>query len=86
MRSIFFLTLSAIATLAAAAEKANPFSIPNDGYTFKTGQPTTLKWNPTTSGTVTLRLQWGGVLTPNSGTPIASESSLDVRRMLVDVY
>ncbi|KAI9044597.1 GPI anchored serine-threonine rich family protein [Aspergillus affinis] len=72
MRSVFFLTLSAIATLAAAAsEKANPFNIPKDGYSFKTGQPTTLTWDPTTSGTVTLRLQWGGVLTPNSGTAIA---------------
>ncbi|KAH8433653.1 GPI anchored serine-threonine rich family protein [Aspergillus melleus] len=72
MRSIFFLTLSAIATLAAAAsEKANPFNIPKDGYSFKTGEPTTLTWAPTTEGTVTLRLQWGGVLTPNSGTAIA---------------
>ncbi|PLB44733.1 hypothetical protein P170DRAFT_479281 [Aspergillus steynii IBT 23096] len=70
--SIFYLTLSAIATLAAAAaDKANPFNIPADGYSFKAGEPTTLKWNPTTSGTVTLRLQWGGVLTPNSGTAIA---------------
>ncbi|KAK1139100.1 hypothetical protein N8T08_001286 [Aspergillus melleus] len=76
MRSVFFLTLSAIATLAAAAsEKANPFNIPKDGYSFKTGEPTTLTWAPTTEGTVTLRLQWGGVLTPNSGTAIAKSIS-----------
>ncbi|KAF7594254.1 hypothetical protein BBP40_009806 [Aspergillus hancockii] len=72
MRSIFYLTLSAIATLAAAASGANPFNIPSSGYSFETGKPTTLTWDPTTTGTVTLRLQWGAVMTTSSGTTIAS--------------
>ncbi|KAA8642228.1 hypothetical protein EYZ11_009011 [Aspergillus tanneri] len=71
MRSVFYLTLSVFATLAAAAEKANPFNIPPSGYSFTAGEATTLNWEPTTSGTVTLRLQWGAVLTPNSGVAIA---------------
>ncbi|KAB8067882.1 Ser-Thr-rich glycosyl-phosphatidyl-inositol-anchored membrane family-domain-containing protein [Aspergillus leporis] len=71
MRSIFYLTLSVIATLAAAATGANPFNIPSAGYSFETGSPTTLTWDPTTSGTVTLRLQWGAVMTTSSGTTIA---------------
>ena len=76
MRSVFYLTLSALASLAAAATGANPFNIPSEGYSFETGQPTTLTWEPTTSGTVTLKLQWGAVMTTNSGTTIASESPL----------
>ncbi|KAB8230185.1 GPI anchored serine-threonine rich family protein [Aspergillus alliaceus] len=67
MRSVFYLTLSAIATLAAAATSgANPFNIPSEGYSFEAGQPTTLSWDPTTSGTVSLKLQWGAVLTSNT--------------------
>ncbi|KAE8141440.1 Ser-Thr-rich glycosyl-phosphatidyl-inositol-anchored membrane family-domain-containing protein [Aspergillus pseudotamarii] len=71
MRSVFYLTLSALASLAAAATGANPFNIPSEGYSFETGEPTTLTWEPTTSGTVTLKLQWGAVMTANSGTTIA---------------
>ncbi|PYH99505.1 hypothetical protein BO71DRAFT_342602 [Aspergillus ellipticus CBS 707.79] len=70
MRSVFYLALSAIATLAAASE--NPFSVPDGGYEFDAGSPTTLTWDPTTSGTVTLRLQWGAVFTTTSGDLIAS--------------
>ncbi|GKZ32769.1 hypothetical protein AbraIFM66950_002388 [Aspergillus brasiliensis] len=69
MRSIFYLALSAIATLAAASD--NPFNIPEGGYTFTAGSPTTLTWDPTTNGTVTLRLQWGAVFTTSSGELIA---------------
>ncbi|KAE8372367.1 Ser-Thr-rich glycosyl-phosphatidyl-inositol-anchored membrane family-domain-containing protein [Aspergillus bertholletiae] len=72
MRSIFYLTLSAMASLAAAATGANPFNIPREGYSFEAGKPTTLSWDPTTSGTITLRLQWGAVMTSNTGTTIAS--------------
>ncbi|OGM40215.1 GPI anchored protein [Aspergillus bombycis] len=72
MRSIFYLTLSAMASLAAAATGgANPFNIPSEGYSFETGEPTTLSWKPTTSGTVSLKLQWGAVMTANTGTTIA---------------
>ncbi|KAL4986918.1 Ser-Thr-rich glycosyl-phosphatidyl-inositol-anchored membrane family-domain-containing protein [Aspergillus falconensis] len=70
MRSVFFLALSAAATLVAARE--NAFNIPKDGYTFTAGEATTLSWDPTTEGTVTLKLQHGDVLTSDSGTTIAS--------------
>ena len=69
MRSMLFLALSAIATLAAARE--NPFNIPSEGYSFTAGESTTLTWDPTTSGTVTLKLQWGSQFTSSTGTTIA---------------
>jgi hypothetical protein len=71
----FYLSLSAFAALAAAADNANPFNIPTEGYTFTAGKPTTLTWQPTTEGSVTLRLQWGSVLTADSGSVIARMST-----------
>ncbi|KAL4784246.1 Ser-Thr-rich glycosyl-phosphatidyl-inositol-anchored membrane family-domain-containing protein [Aspergillus varians] len=70
MRSVFFLALSAIATLVAARE--NSFNIPKDGYAFTAGEATTLSWTPSTQGTVSLRLQWGSAFTSSTGTTIAS--------------
>ncbi|CAG7919211.1 unnamed protein product [Penicillium olsonii] len=72
MRFFTSFAVAALAAVAAANSKANPFNIPTDGYTFKVGEPTTFTWKPTTSGTVTLRLQWGAVTTATSGTAIAS--------------
>ncbi|CAG7943197.1 unnamed protein product [Penicillium salamii] len=72
MRFFTSFAVAALAAVAAANSKANPFNIPTDGYTFKVGEPTTFTWKPTTSGTVTLRLQWGSVTTATSGTAIAS--------------
>ncbi|RAL01548.1 GPI anchored serine-threonine rich family protein [Aspergillus ibericus CBS 121593] len=69
MRSMFYLALSALATLATAAQ--NPFNVPDGGYEFEAGSPTTLIWDPTTSGTVSLRLQWGAVFTTTTGDSIA---------------
>ncbi|KAL4977807.1 Ser-Thr-rich glycosyl-phosphatidyl-inositol-anchored membrane family-domain-containing protein [Aspergillus desertorum] len=70
MRYVFFLALSATATLVTARE--NAFNIPKGGYTFTAGEATTLSWDPSTEGTVTLKLQHGEVLTSDSGTTIAS--------------
>ncbi|KAJ5496951.1 hypothetical protein N7463_008938 [Penicillium fimorum] len=72
MRFFISLAVAAMAAVASANSKANPFNIPVEGYTFKTGEPTALKWEPTTEGTVSLILQWGAVMTGNSGTVIAS--------------
>jgi hypothetical protein len=77
MRSVFFLALSAVATLVAARE--NPFNIPSSGYEFTAGEPTTLSWDPTTEGTVTLRLQWGDAFTSSTGETIVCEFSLYFR-------
>lgn len=70
MRSVFFLALGAIATLAAARD--NAFNIPKDGYEFTAGESTTLKWAPSTQGTVTLKLQHGEAFDSSTGTTIAS--------------
>lgn len=72
MRSTFFLALSTIATLVVA-DNPNAFNIPKGGYKFTAGEPVTLKWNPNSDGTVSLRLQSGDVLTPDGGTTIACE-------------
>lgn len=74
MRSNFYLAISTFATLAAA-DNPNAFNIPKGGYQFEVGEPTTLKWNPTTDGTVSLKLQSGEVSTPESGSTIACEYS-----------
>ncbi|OJJ63187.1 hypothetical protein ASPSYDRAFT_86829 [Aspergillus sydowii CBS 593.65] len=70
MRSVFFLALGAIATLAAARE--NAFNIPKDGYEFTAGESTTLTWAPSTEGTVSLKLQRGDTFDSTTGTTIAS--------------
>ncbi|CDM30869.1 hypothetical protein DTO012A8_7465 [Penicillium roqueforti] len=77
MRFFISLAVAAMAAVAAANSKANPFSIPVEGYTFKVGEPTALKWEPTTDGTVSLILQWGAVISGNSGTVIASNIDND---------
>ena len=75
MRFFVSLAVAAMAAVAVADSKANPFNIPTDGYTFKTGEPTALTWDPTTKGTVSLILQWGAVMTGNSGTVIACKQT-----------
>ncbi|KAH8701116.1 Ser-Thr-rich glycosyl-phosphatidyl-inositol-anchored membrane family-domain-containing protein [Talaromyces proteolyticus] len=78
-----FLTLATglFAAIAAAASSsstdtgANAFIAPVAGTTLKAGQTTTLKWTPTTSGTVNLRLQWGALTTADEGLAIASAIS-----------
>jgi hypothetical protein len=73
MRSFICLTVSALAAVATASSTANPFKIPSGGYSFTVGEATTLNWDPTTSGTVSLRLQHGSVTTATDGTTIACE-------------
>lgn len=75
MRSVLYLALSALAAVAVA-DKPNPFNIPNQGYTFTVGEPTTLSWSPNTEGTVTLKLLTGAVTNPKDGTTIACEYRL----------
>ncbi|KAJ5677393.1 uncharacterized protein N7477_003026 [Penicillium maclennaniae] len=77
MRSFIYLTVSALAAVATANSNANPFEIPPNGYSFSVGEATTLKWDPTTSGTVSLRLQQGAVTTSYDGTAIASDIDND---------
>ena len=86
MRAFIYLTLSGLTALAAAAaNNDNSFNIPKDGYSFKAGEPTTLSWDPTTEGTITLKLQWGAVLTPDSGKEIAGKPRNDMHQMTRDL-
>ncbi|KAJ5997652.1 hypothetical protein N7522_009312 [Penicillium canescens] len=77
MRFFNSFAVAALAAIASASSTDNSFNIPTNGYTFKVGEPTTLTWTPSTSGTVTLRLQWGAVTTANSGSVIASNIAND---------
>jgi hypothetical protein len=75
MRSIFCFALSAFAVLAAAAD--NAFNVPQGGYKFTAGQPTTLSWKATTKATVTLKLQKASDVTPDSGIVLACKFVLN---------
>ncbi|KAK4893137.1 hypothetical protein LTR27_008477 [Elasticomyces elasticus] len=67
-----FILLLAAPFLAYAQGSANPFNVPNGGYSVTAGSPTDLTWNPTTSGTVTLILRSGPSSNLIAGTVIAS--------------
>ncbi|KAK5691545.1 hypothetical protein LTR97_011538 [Elasticomyces elasticus] len=66
------LILLAAPFLAYAQSAANPFNVPNGGYSVTAGSPTDLTWKPTTSGTVTLILRSGPSSNLIAGTVIAS--------------
>ncbi|KAL1960805.1 hypothetical protein VTO42DRAFT_6635 [Malbranchea cinnamomea] len=69
-----YVAVSAFAALAAAQStfNENPFNVPEGGYEFTAGEPTTLTWEPTTDGTVTIKLHYGDDITPESGMVLAS--------------
>ncbi|KMU90217.1 hypothetical protein CIHG_08027 [Coccidioides immitis H538.4] len=71
MRSPIVIALGVLAAVAAAARE-NPFNNPSGGYRFAANMPTTLSWEPTTDGTVTLKLQKAGAINPTSGITIAA--------------
>ena len=58
--SLIPVAASLLALALAQADKPNAFSIP-PGFALKVGQPTTLKWSPDTSGTVSLYLRSGAM-------------------------
>ena len=67
----------AIGLLAATVFAAdNPINVPKEGLMFTAGKPTTFTWNPTTSGTVTLRLREGASSDLSGGTLIKGMSSI----------
>lgn len=67
------LALLAQALVAFAAD--NAFNVPTGGYNITAGQTTTLSWDPTTSGTVSLILRSGASSDLNAGTYIAQSIS-----------
>lgn len=70
-----YIAVSAFAAVVSAqlGGTENPFKVPQGGYEFNAGEPTTIRWDPTTDGTVTLKLQYGDDITPNSGIILAGE-------------
>lgn len=67
----FLATLTLSAAQTGSSSDKNPFIYPTAGATFTAGQTSTLTWNPTTSGTVSLRLQWGATTVATDGIAIA---------------
>jgi len=77
MRFFHNLALATLVAVAAAqggpnTGEPNPFSIPSGGWHVSAGKSITLKWTPTTGGTVSLKLQWGGINTLAQGVDIAT--------------
>lgn len=68
---IFALATGLFAAFATAASTPNPFIQPVSGSAFTADQTNTLEWTPSTSGTVSLRLQWGALTTATEGIAIA---------------
>ena len=63
------LALAGFVAIALTASNPNPFNVP-DGFSLTAGKPTTLRWTPTTPGTVTLRLRQGASNDLNEGSVI----------------
>ena len=71
----FLATLFASLAVAQNVTAPNPFNIPSTGFgPITAGQPTTLSWKPTTSGTVSLQLRSGANSNLEQGTSIACVS------------
>ena len=73
MRLTIFAPLATLLAVALAADDPNPFKIPQGGYSFTAGKPTTLNWTPTTGGTVTLTLRQGASNNLDEGTVIEGQ-------------
>ncbi|KAL8694574.1 MAG: hypothetical protein Q9224_003547 [Gallowayella concinna] len=71
MRVPFLCIAGSIFALVAAQSKPNPFTLP-PGFMINAGQPTTITWEPTTGGTVSIRLREGASSNLEEGTVIAS--------------
>ncbi|KAL2820175.1 hypothetical protein BDW59DRAFT_164788 [Aspergillus cavernicola] len=66
------ILLVALGVLKIFLVAANEFNIPSGGYEFVAGEPTTLSWDPSSGGTVTLELIWGSFIASDAGDNIAS--------------
>ncbi|KAL8654380.1 MAG: hypothetical protein Q9210_001540 [Variospora velana] len=67
---LFYIATSLFA-LAAAQQRANPFTLP-PGFMITAGEPTAITWDPTTQGTVSIRLRQGPSSNLEEGIVIAS--------------
>jgi Ser-Thr-rich glycosyl-phosphatidyl-inositol-anchored membrane family len=69
MRLTFFLVAALGALINAATSLENPIT-PIEG-SLTAGKPTTIKWTPTTAGTITLQLRSGPADQLDTGITIA---------------
>lgn len=53
------LAASLLSLVCAQGAGPNAFKIPKEGLALAAGQPTTLNWDPTTPGTISLYLRSG---------------------------
>jgi len=58
----------------------NPFDIPSSGFSFTAGQQSTIRWTPTTEGSISLVLRSGDSNNLDEGTPIASTPEPRIHR------
>lgn len=72
MRISILYIAGSVVGLAAAQEKANPFTLP-PGFMITAGQPITITWDPTTQGTVSIRLRAGASSNLEEGTVVACQ-------------
>lgn len=72
MRASSITTLAiSLFSAVARASISNPFNVPATGYSITAGQTTSLHWEPTSPGTVTLVLRSGNADDLAQGTVIA---------------
>lgn len=68
-----FALVAGLAACVAAQSTENPFNV-DSSFMVTAGQPSTVKWTPTTQGPVTLTLRSGAASDLNKGTVIACRS------------
>ncbi|KAL8952085.1 MAG: hypothetical protein Q9222_001996 [Ikaeria aurantiellina] len=80
MRASLVYIASCLLALAAAQAPSGPnyFTLPA-GFMINAGSPTPITWNPTTGGTVTIRLRSGASSDLEQGTVVASNIDNDGR-------
>lgn len=71
---------SLLAFAAAVFAQQNAINIPNGGFQVTAGQPFTITWNDPSSSTVTIKLQQGSNITPDTGITLLSASPFPLKR------
>ncbi|KAL8958315.1 MAG: hypothetical protein Q9183_005862 [Haloplaca sp. 2 TL-2023] len=75
MRCSILYAASSLLALAVAQNRPNPFTLAPD-FMINAGEPTTITWEPTTDGTVSIRLRSGASSDLEEGTEILCKCNL----------
>ena len=75
MRYSILYAASSLLALAVAQNRPNPFTLDSD-FMITAGEPTTITWEPTTDGTVSIRLRSGASSDLEEGTEILCKCTL----------